>query len=215
MVKDIQAIVFDFDGVLAESVKAKGDAFYALYQAEGSNIQQHVLDYHLAHGGVSRFDKIRYYEETLLGRDVDDETIQLIASRFGALVEDNVIASQWVKGAQQFLEMAKAHCQLYVASATPQAELERIIAAREMKSYFKAVYGSPVKKADHIRQIIEDTQLKPEQVMMIGDTMSDYNAAQATSINFIGRIETKGINPFPASTTVIDDLTELPQHFRF
>ena len=66
MVKDVQAIVFDFDGVLPESVKAKGDAFYALYQAEGSNIQQQVLDYHLANGGVSRFDKIRYYEETLL-----------------------------------------------------------------------------------------------------------------------------------------------------
>ena len=57
----VDAIVFDFDGVLVESVHVKGEAFYQLYEGQGQEIQEKVLAHHLAHGGVSRFDKIKHY----------------------------------------------------------------------------------------------------------------------------------------------------------
>ena len=215
MFHNIKAIVFDFDGVLAESVSAKGDAFYALYEHEGKAIQDQVLSYHLAHGGVSRFDKIRYFEETLLGCSINDETVNIIADRFGALVEEKVVQSEWVKGAKDYLEHIHTRCTLYVASATPQQELERIIEKRGMTSYFRAIYGSPIKKADHIRSLMTKDNLIPQDIVMIGDTMSDYNAAHDTGIHFLGRIETKGKNPFPQGTSLIDDLSECPKWIKF
>ena len=56
----IKNIFFDFDGVIAESVSAKTDAFKELYLPYGGKIANEVVQYHIKHGGVSRFEKFRY-----------------------------------------------------------------------------------------------------------------------------------------------------------
>ncbi|MCX5934210.1 MAG: hypothetical protein NTU99_05390, partial [Pseudanabaena sp. LacPavin_0818_WC45_MAG_42_6] len=53
--KRYDAIVFDFDGVLVESVDVKTQAFGTLYAEYGDLIVEQVKAYHLLHGGVSRF----------------------------------------------------------------------------------------------------------------------------------------------------------------
>ena len=53
--------VFDFDGVLADSVNIKTLAFYELYKEYGGSISSKVVEHHEANGGMSRFDKFKYY----------------------------------------------------------------------------------------------------------------------------------------------------------
>ena len=53
--------VFDFDGVLADSVNIKTLAFYELYKEYGDSISSKVVEHHEANGGVSRFEKIKLY----------------------------------------------------------------------------------------------------------------------------------------------------------
>lgn len=212
---NLDAIVFDFDGVLAESVNVKGDAFYALYEHEGPEIQQQVLDYHLAHGGVSRFDKIRYYEGTLLDRPATEEKVEEMANRFSVLVEKKVVASDWVKGAKDFLETYYTQIPLFVASATPQEELERIVENRGMTHYFKTVFGSPTKKAVHLDFVMREHGFAKHKTFMIGDTISDYNAAQEAGTQFIGRNPPNLPSPFPEGTIVIKDLTTLSDVLTF
>ncbi len=206
---DVQAIVFDFDGVLAESVHVKGEAFYQLYEDSGQDIQQKVLEHHLAHGGVSRFDKIRHYQSEFLGKPPSEEEVQKIADRFSDLVEEKVVQSDWVAGAKEFLEEFYQRLPLFVASATPQEELERIVAARGMSGYFKAVFGSPVTKAEHLKSIMAEYGYDPQKIVMVGDTISDYNAAQEAVTRFIGRIVAGLDRPFPEDVKAIDDLTTL------
>ena len=62
------AVVFDFDGVLVESVDVKTDAFAALYRPYGSDIVEKVVAWHMAHGGVMRFEKFRHFHRVFLGR---------------------------------------------------------------------------------------------------------------------------------------------------
>ena len=57
----IKGIIFDFDGVIAESIQMKTDAFATLYSDNGADIVQRVVSHHEANGGMSRFDKIKYY----------------------------------------------------------------------------------------------------------------------------------------------------------
>ena len=207
----LKTIVFDFDGVLAESVAVKGEAFYDLYREYGPQIQDQVLDYHLGHGGVSRFDKIRYYETELLGRpNPTDQEVDYIAERFSSLVEEKVTQSAWVTGAKEFLEAYHTKIPLYVVSATPQAELERIIEKRDMSRYFKTIYGSPTKKPVHLNTIARENTYAPQDMVMIGDTISDYNAAKDVGTYFIGRLEGDAPTDFPGGTPVINDLTGLP-----
>ena len=51
----IKIIFFDFDGVIVESVDIKTKAFAMLFEHEGRDIANRVIDYHLKNSGVSRF----------------------------------------------------------------------------------------------------------------------------------------------------------------
>ena len=55
---NIKNIFFDFDGVIAESVSAKTDAFEEMYLPYGKDIAAKVVDYHKLHGGVSRYENL-------------------------------------------------------------------------------------------------------------------------------------------------------------
>ena len=57
----IKGIIFDFDGVIAESVHIKSSAFSDLYKSYGEDIVKRVVKHHEANGGMSRYKKIRYY----------------------------------------------------------------------------------------------------------------------------------------------------------
>ena len=62
----LKGIIFDFDGVIAESVQVKTDAFMELYVLYGQDVVQKVTKHHEANGGMSRYEKIKYYHKTLL-----------------------------------------------------------------------------------------------------------------------------------------------------
>lgn len=205
----LQAIVFDFDGVLVESVDLKGQAFVALYGDESESIRQEVLAYHEAHGGMTRYEKIRHYE-TLCGRRGDEESVAVLAARFAEIVEAQVVAAPWVAGAGAFLERYHDTIPLYVASATPQEELERIIEKRGMAPFFKRVYGAPAKKHEALLNIAAANRYDPQVMLMVGDAMTDRDAAEKAGTRFVGRIAPDhGTSVFPAGTSLIHDLTEL------
>ena len=46
--------MFDFDGVLVESVDLKTRAFAALYAEHGTEVADAVVAYHLQHGEIGR-----------------------------------------------------------------------------------------------------------------------------------------------------------------
>lgn len=203
----VDAIVFDFDGVLTESVDIKGRAFYRLYEHEGEEFARKILKHHISNGGISRFDKIRTYEEDFLERSVSEEQIQEIADRFSYLVEAQVVEAPFVPGAKEFLDEFHMLLPLYVASAAPQEELVRIIEKRGMKHYFKGVYGSPKRKADHLKDIAYI--YGPARTLMIGDAVSDYRAAQEAGTPFIARAISGNNEHFPPGVFPVPDLTVL------
>ena len=55
----IKTIFFDFDGVLAESVQVKSQAYYDLYLPYGEETAGKVLQHHIDNGGVSRYEKLK------------------------------------------------------------------------------------------------------------------------------------------------------------
>ena len=61
----IKTIIFDFDGIILESIDVKTEAFKKLYQPFGSSISNKVVENHLANGGISRYEKIKIYHKQL------------------------------------------------------------------------------------------------------------------------------------------------------
>jgi HAD superfamily hydrolase (TIGR01549 family) len=208
--KKYDAIVFDFDGVLVESVDVKTQAFGALYAEYGDRIVEQVKTYHLIHGGVSRFDKFRYYHEVLLGKPLTKDEEVKLGELFSQHVEDAIVEAVYVAGAYEFLENNYQSIPLFVASGTPDQELKRIVARRNMSHYFVSVHGSPAQKGDIIQDILLKYSFDPDRVLMVGDSISDYNGAVIAGVKFIGRVmQYPETYPFAAGTKVLPNLVEL------
>ena len=71
----IRAIVFDFDGVLVDSVHIKTKAFEKLFKNEEEEKVQQFLAFHKKHGGVSREEKVRYFYSNILRRSLSESLL--------------------------------------------------------------------------------------------------------------------------------------------
>ncbi len=183
----ITNIFFDFDGVLCESVQVKTEAFRQLYASYGQEVADAVVAYHQAHGGVSRYDKIRYYHKTLLHTDISDTELQKWSNRFSELVMAGVIAAPEVPGTTSFLKEHWHQYTYWVITATPTDEIKAILTQKGWGTYFSGIFGSPEKKGHWARYILNAQKLDPTQVVFVGDALADKKAADDNGITFILR----------------------------
>ena len=185
--KKIGALIFDFDGVLAESNQAKESAFEDL-AALYPNYAKRMLAYHREHYSSPRMIKFKYYVNELMGRPGDGALLEEMANRFSQIVKHNVIEAADVPGARPFLEQISRKLPLYISSMTPQGELNEILEARDMDGYFVEVFGNPpIIKYDAIQRVLSREELRPSQVIFIGDSYTDYQVALQTGVEFLGR----------------------------
>lgn len=204
-----QAILYDFDGVLAESMNVKTEAFQTMFQPFGDEIVEKIVQHHIEHGGISRYKKLYYYYETYLNKSLTEQQLNDLAQQFSDIVVDKVISSSWVPGVKEFLEQFYQTNDFYVVSGTPQQELNLVVKNRNMEKYFKGVYGSPDTKPDIIQRIINANNYDQDAVIYIGDSLSDYEAAQKAKVPFLGRVPKDTTSMFPKSVHIITDFLEV------
>lgn len=184
----IKNIFFDFDGVIADSVNVKTEAFYKLYLPYGKDIAVKVREHHIANGGVSRFEKIRYYHNNFLTREIEEKEIQEYAAKFSKLALEGVIKSPLVPGVLEFLRKYSETLNCWVITATPSNEIEIILQRRDLSKYFVNHFGSPENKKYWVNHILTDHKLNKEECLFIGDALSDYEAALSFEIKFVLRV---------------------------
>lgn len=183
----IKTIILDFDGVIVESVDIKTDAFKELFKSYPDK-QDEILNYHLANNALSRYIKFEYIYREILKKKYNEEVKNKLGREFSNLVFQKVIECPYVTGAKDFLKSFSEKYPLYVASATPQEELNRIILARNLNKYFKKVWGTPPgNKIEFIHNILKKENAKPTEAVYIGDMLKDFEIAKKTGVFFIGR----------------------------
>jgi phosphoglycolate phosphatase-like HAD superfamily hydrolase len=179
-------ILFDFDGVIKESIKSKSEVFVKLFSPFGNDIVELVQDHHEAHGGMSRFEKLPIYIKWT-GQEVTQKLINKYAEIFSLLVKQKVIDSDWVDGVLEYLKQNYQRQQFFIVTATPQQEIEEILGKLKITDYFKQVFGSPINKDEAIKFILDKYKINRHQTVMIGDSRNDYKAATENQIPFILR----------------------------
>lgn len=203
-------IILDFDGVILESLDIKTKAFLKVFHDYPEHAQE-IACYHLQNGGVSRYKKFEYIHKNILRIPLRDGESEELGKRFSEAVVDEMLICPFVEGALEFLEKYSKIATLYIASGTPEEELQYIVEKRGLSKYFKAVYGTPASKTDIIINIIDNEKIKNVDAVFIGDAMADYEAAIASNVPFIARMNDQTPdNPFQImNLTSVNDLFEL------
>jgi phosphoglycolate phosphatase-like HAD superfamily hydrolase len=179
--------IFDFDGVLVDSVDIKTKAFAEIYQPYGNQVEEQVIQHHTINGGMSRADKFKYYHKNFLGIQITSDEIEDLSDRFSSLVVEKIITSDEIEGVSKILEFCnqqKIICT--ITSATPEDELRKIVKLRGWNGVFNLVYGSPESKIDNLKKTLKATSLAKSKAIFFGDSTSDHIAARACGIDFFG-----------------------------
>lgn len=185
-VSEWRGFYFDFDGVIADSVEVKTRAFALLFKPFGSDIVEMVVDHHRAHGGMTRVDKIKHYYEEFLCQPLNDIKLKELCENFSHLVKEEVITAPEIAGVSEFLMEWQAILPCFLISATPEEEMREIVERRGISCYFKDVRGAPRGKKENLDSLLNQYRLLPSRCIFFGDAETDYQAARACGVRFLG-----------------------------
>ncbi len=199
------AIFFDVDGVLIDSMQVKAEAFAQTF-GDLPEARDQVMAYHHANGGVTRSEKIAQLFAMLFQRRPSDEELRDRVEAYATAVLDGVIAAQEIPGARAALQAWSEKAELHAVSATPHDELLHIFRRRGITEFFTSINGWPPAKGLMVGSIISEREYHPTGCLMVGDSREDQKAAQANGIAFI-HLCAEGTRALPDSAVVIADLT--------
>lgn len=191
----IKGIIFDFDGVILESVGVKTEAFRRLFADYPDKIEE-IITYHMDQGGISRYRKFEYIYAHILKEDLTPERSNELGALFSEYAYQQVVRAPFVSGAEDFLKKYYQQLNLFVATGTPQEEIDSVITERKLTKYFRNVYGSPMTKDVIVRSVLNESGLTPKEVIFVGDAITDFNGAKKAGVPFVGRIHPDYENPF-------------------
>lgn len=203
-----KVLIFDFDGVICDSVNIKTDAFYQMYVKYGDKIAKKVKEYHLMHGGISRFFKIKYFHKEYLNIELNNSELNSLCEDFSNIVLNSVISSSYLPGVMEFIKKHKSDKKIYICTGTPQKEIDFILKNKNINDFFDGVYGSPDSKEFIINSIIKTNHFEKKDIVFFGDSETDLVAAKHTKIDFIAinydnKLLSKDIISFPNFTNLL------------
>jgi len=183
----LSCIIFDCDGVILESVPVKTRAFARLAEPFGPEAVDRLVKYHTVHGGVSRYKKFEWLYREVLGREIGPEELEALGRRYAELAFEEVCRCALVPGVEEVLRSRQGRTPMYVCSGAPHEELNVIMRRRGLHPYFAGIYGSPPAKDELLREIIRLAGVEPASAVMVGDSVTDRDAAAAVGTLFYGR----------------------------
>lgn len=178
------AAVFDFDGTLVDSAKAKRDSFFAIFPDTGAH-REIIAGVLSGDPDGSRHRVIPKMLEGMRNLGVEGYGAAELIRRYGEVSEAAVASAGELPGASALLEALAPNMQLHLCSNTPETAVRTQIAARGWSAHFKSVDGHPTSKTETVAKILKDGGFAPNRIAVIGDGISDEEAARANGCRFL------------------------------
>ncbi|MEO6201887.1 MAG: HAD hydrolase-like protein [Nitrospirales bacterium] len=190
----IACVAFDFDGTLVDSNQVKVQSFYKIvedYDPSGctvTEVLQRCTD--KDRYGITRELAREFKAKGLIPPPISTEVLGLQwAETYTAACETAIVRCQEVPGASRILSwLLNEGIPLYLNSKTPTKALNRLVTLRNLTHYFSGIYGTPASKLENLRHIQELTQAKPDEMLFVGDSEDDLEAAGTFGCHFAGVI---------------------------
>ena len=182
-----RVILWDFDGVIIDSNEVRELGFTESLSEFSSQQVEQLLEYHRINGGLSRYNKFRYFFEEILGETVTEKVVQDFARKFSQVVLNRLInPSLLLSDSIAFISEFHSRIQMHVVSGSDGEELRQICSALGISKYFRSINGSPTPKIELVSNLLQSYELEASDVCLIGDSINDYEAAIENGIQFYG-----------------------------
>ncbi|HED14719.1 MAG TPA: phosphoglycolate phosphatase [Gammaproteobacteria bacterium] len=214
----MELIIFDLDGTLVDSVPDLAQAVNHMLVVQGKDrVSELAVRQWVGNGAL------RLLKRALTGTMDGEPNAQLLeASRgifFDAYSKHLCDRSRLYPGVAQVLSQLQADgYRMACVTNKPAAFTLPLLRALHIDGYFEKVVSGDslaVKKPDPgpLLAVLESLAVSAERTMMVGDSISDYRAAQASGIAVIlvtyGYHQGMDLQPL-AVHALVDDFTALP-----
>jgi len=183
----IKALLFDFDGTIADS--SRGIIASLKYALKKNGAGADVTDEKIKNSIGPPL--IPFIERVLEGK-ADEMMMKAIAVSYREhYTEEGLFMAGLYEGLENALKFLSVKYVLFVVSSKPEEFLEKIISALGVRKYFRNIYGpglglTPLKKAELIKACMAENNLQADECVMIGDKAEDVIAAKSNGIKTAG-----------------------------
>jgi phosphoglycolate phosphatase-like HAD superfamily hydrolase len=182
----VKCVVFDFDGTLVKSNEIKRRTFYEVTKnlVDADILLDKILSYPDSGDRYDIFDTLII--ELKLDREVFVSASKLSDS-YTKICEYEISRAPEIKGAVKTIkELRSLGVKIFISSATPEITLQKIIDMRGWKDMINMALGSPDSKIDHLQTILTKNKYSISEVVYVGDSEIDRDAALLVGCRFVG-----------------------------
>jgi phosphoglycolate phosphatase-like HAD superfamily hydrolase len=182
-----KVILWDFDGVLMDSMPVRDRGFELTLANYPKKQVQELMEYHRQNGGLSRYAKFRFFFEKIRGEQVSEEQILTLAKCFSEVMMQHLINPELlIKDSFDFVKRYHQKFAMHIVSGSDGNELNEICKRLNLSHFFLSIHGSPISKIDLVASLLQQNNYPKEATVLIGDSKNDGEAALVNGIEFIG-----------------------------
>jgi len=182
----LRGVLFDIDGTLVDSNAAHAQSWVDTLREAGHEVPFDVLWPMIGMGG----DKVL---PSAAGIDIDSELgRQLSARRWEIFQRDYLLSLRPTPGARDLVQRMKDDgLELIVASSASVDELGALMDAANVRDLFEKTTSSSDAEdskpdPDIVQAAVKKSGMKPDELIMLGDTPYDVQAAIGAHVNLVG-----------------------------
>jgi len=179
---NLQAIIFDFDGTIADTMPALTDLAVQLLS---ENYDISTEEAHTRYRETTGMDFASQMEVIFPGHPRNAEVVQTFEARKPQLVLDKPLFPEVVAT----LKLLKARgIRQFICSSTKAEIVAEYVKRQEIDGLFDRCFGyePSFEKGKQVAFILRDWRLDPDRVLFVSDSVRDYEFVKNKGVRFVG-----------------------------